>query len=198
MLENYLFLYAKVRRVKNDIILDAIPPARREAMPEEVLETRLKDDMAMARPGGGILEITYQGFGFLRPKFTPSPEDIYVSQSQIRRFWLRPGDYVEGLVRPPKQNEKFHGLLKIEKINGRTMTDQESYGRPKYDSLTSLHPNRQIVMETEKDIFATRIIDLIAPVGFGQRGLIVSQPKAGKFLANRKDLLGGIPPKGGK
>ena len=97
------------------------------------LEDRIKDDLKMAFPGSGVLEVTYNGFGFLRPKFTPSPDDIYVSQSQIRKFWLRPGDHVEGLVRPPKQNEKFHGLLKIETINGVVMNDMESYKRKRFD-----------------------------------------------------------------
>lgn len=158
---------------------------------QEPLEERIRDDLKMAFPGKGILEVTYNGFGFLRPRFTPSPEDIYVSQSQIRKFWLRPGDEVEGLVRPPKQNEKFHGLLKIEKVNGVAMTEMESYKRPQFDSLTSLHPNRQIMLETTPDILATRIIDLAAPVGFGQRGLIVSQPKAGKTTI-LKQIANGI------
>jgi transcription termination factor Rho len=158
---------------------------------EAPLEERIREDMKMAFPGKGILEVTYNGFGFLRPKFIPSDGDIYVSQSQIRKFWLRPGDEVEGLVRPPKANEKFHGLLKIERINGQVMTDMESYKRPRFDSLTSLHPNKQIVLETEPDVLSTRIIDLVAPVGFGQRGLIVSQPKAGKTTV-LKQVANGI------
>ncbi|MGB4965618.1 MAG: transcription termination factor Rho [Microgenomates group bacterium] len=155
------------------------------------LEDRIKDDLKMAFPGSGVLEVTYNGFGFLRPKFTPSPDDIYVSQSQIRKFWLRPGDHVEGLVRPPKQNEKFHGLLKIEKINGVVMNDMESYKRKRFDDLTSMYPDRQIKLETESDILSTRIIDLVSPIGFGQRGLIVSQPKAGKTTV-LKNIANGI------
>ena len=158
---------------------------------EAAIEERIKEDMKMAFPGKGFLEVTYNGFGFLRPKFVPSSDDIYVSQSQIRKFWLRPGDDVEGLVRPPKMNEKFHGLLKIEKVNGAVMTDIESYQRKKFDNLTSLHPNRQIVLETDQDVLSTRIIDLVAPVGFGQRGLIVSQPKAGKTTL-LKQIAAGI------
>lgn len=144
------------------------------------LEERIQEDMQNAIPGKGILEITPSGFGFLRPRFTPSNDDIYVSQSQIRKFWLRPGDLVEGLVRPPKENEKYHGLLKIEKVNDVARTEEESRARKNFDEMTSLYPDRQIVLETEKDVLSTRIIDMLSPIGFGQRGLIVSPPKAGK------------------
>ena len=144
------------------------------------LEKRIQDDLKNSFPGKGVLEVTPSGFGFLRPRFTPSPDDIYVSQSQIRKFWLRPGDEVEGLIRPPKDNEKYHGLLKIEKVNDVKMTEEESRQRPKFDYLTSLYPEKQIVLETNQETISTRIMDLIAPVGFGQRGMIVSPPKAGK------------------
>lgn len=147
---------------------------------ELTLEERIAEDMKMAYPAKGFLEITYNGFGFLRPNFFPSPQDIYVSQTQIRRFFLRPGDEIEGMVRPPKENEKFNGLLRIDKINGQAMTEKDSFNRRRFDTLTSLHPNKQIKLETRKEILSTRIIDLLAPIGFGQRGLIVSPPKAGK------------------
>lgn len=155
------------------------------------LNERIKEDLKTAYPSSGILEIVYGGFGFLRPNFISSPDNIYVSQSQIRKFWLRQGDEVEGMVRPPKSNERFHGLLKIEKINGIIMSELESLRRKKFDSLTSLHPNRQIKLESSKDILSTRIMDLIAPIGFGQRGLIVSQPKAGKTTV-LKEIANGI------
>jgi transcription termination factor Rho len=161
---------------------------KREDVP---LEERMKEDLKMAYASRGFLEITHGGFGFLRPNFSSSSGDIYVSQSQIRKFWLRAGDDVEGLVRPPKQNEKFNGLLKIEKINGQPMNEVDSYKRRRFDELTSLHPERQIILETEKDILSTRIMDLISPVGFGQRGLIVSQPKAGKTTI-LKEIANGI------
>lgn len=158
---------------------------------EAPLEERIAEDLKNAYPSKGILEITHNGFGFLRPKFISSNEDIYVSQSQIRKFWLRPGDEIEGMVRPPKQNERFNGLLRIEKINGIAMTDEESFKRPKFDNLVSLHPDRQIVLESDPEILSTRIIDLVAPIGFGQRGLIVSQPKAGKTTL-LKEIANGI------
>lgn len=144
------------------------------------LEERIAEDLKLAHLAKGILEITFNGFGFLRPNFSQSPDDAYVSQTQIRRFYLRPGDEVEGMVRPPKANEKFNGLLRIDKINGKVMSEMESFKRPRFDQLTSLHPNRQIKLETDSEILSTRIMDLLSPVGFGQRGLIVSPPKAGK------------------
>ncbi len=151
--------------------------AERRDMP---LEERIQDDLKISFPGKGILEVTPSGFGFLRPRFSPSPDDIYVSQSQIRKFWLRPGDEVEGLIRPPKDNEKYHGLLKIEKVNDRAMTEDESRNRKRFNYMTSIYPDKQIVLETEPDVISTRIMDLFAPIGFGQRGMIVSPPKAGK------------------
>ncbi len=155
------------------------------------LEERIADDLKLAAPGKGILEITPTGFGFLRPRFIPSQDDIYVSQSQIRKFWLRPGDEVEGMVRPPKENEKYHGLLKIEKVNGKVRTDEESKNRPKFSQLTSLYPDRQIVLETTPEVMSTRVMDLFSPIGFGQRGLVVSPPKAGKTTL-LKEIAHGI------
>jgi len=148
---------------------------------EPALEERLKEDLKLSYKASGILDITYGGYGFLRHDYVLDPNrDIYVSTSQIHRFWLRRGDEVEGLARPPKEGERFHSLLLIQKINGKEMTEEESRQRKEFEKLTSLHPNRQIKLETDPDILTTRIIDLISPIGFGQRALIVSQPKAGK------------------
>jgi len=145
------------------------------------VEERLKEDLKISYPAKGILDVTFGGYGFLRQDYVLNPDrDIYVSTSQIRRFWLRRGDEVEGLARPPKEGERFHSLLLIKKINGVEMNEEQSRTRKQFDSLTSLHPNKQVVMETTKDVLSTRIIDLVAPIGFGQRALIVSQPKAGK------------------
>jgi len=129
--------------------------------------------------GGGVLEIVADGIGFLRSDhLLPGPEDVYVSQSQIRRFGLRTGDYVIGQVRPPKDTEKYYGLLKVEAVNG--LDPEVAKQRPVFERLTPIFPNRQIKLETKPNILATRLIDLIAPIGRGQRGLIVSPPKAGK------------------
>ncbi len=146
-----------------------------------VVEERLKEDLKISYPAKGVLDVTFGGYGFLRQDYVLNPDrDIYVSTSQIRRFWLRRGDEVEGLARPPKEGERFHSLLLIKKINGVELTEEASRTRKNFDQLTSLHPNRQIMLETAPDILSMRILDLIAPVGFGQRALIVSQPKAGK------------------
>lgn len=137
----------------------------------------------------GILDIKPEGHGFLRPKFRPSERDIYISSSQIRRFWLRNGDFVEGLGRPPKDNERYYGLLKIEKINGTTAA--EGTKRVYFEDLTPIYPNKQLILSTGKLPLSTRIIDIAAPIGFGQRGMIVSPPKAGKTTI-LKDLAAGI------
>jgi len=126
----------------------------------------------------GFLDITPDGHGYLRPKMIPSSKDVYISSSQIRRFNLRPGDKVGGQAREPKENERFWGLLKVEQVNG--ITPEEAGNRPEFDSMTAVFPDEQLMLETKEDVFSTRIIDLIAPIGKGQRGLIVAQPKAGK------------------
>lgn len=137
----------------------------------------------------GILDIKPEGHGFLRPKFRPSEKDIYISSSQIRRFWLRNGDFVEGLGRPPKDNERYYGLLKIEKINGNTAT--EGTKRIYFEDLTPIYPDKHMILSTGKIPLSTRIIDIVSPIGFGQRGMIVSPPKAGKTTI-LKDLAAGI------
>jgi len=130
--------------------------------------------------GGGTLEVISEGIGFLRSNkhMNPGPEDVYISQSQIRRFGLRTGDSVIGQVRPPKESEKYFGLLKVEAVNG--LDPEVAKKRPKFEELTPIFPNQQLVLETQPSILATRLIDMTCPIGRGQRGLIVSPPKAGK------------------
>lgn len=129
----------------------------------------------------GVLEILSEGYGFLRPiNYLPSPEDIYISASQIRKFDLRTGDLVSGKCRPPKENERYFGLLHVEAVNGENPVKASE--RLHFPALTPLYPDNQMVLETTPDHLATRIIDLLAPVGMGQRGLIVAPPKAGKTL----------------
>ncbi len=141
------------------------------------------------QPVSGVLDIQNEGHGFLRPKFRPSDRDIYISASQIRRFWLRGGDLVEGVGRPPKDNERYYGLLKIEKVNSKPA--EESLKRPYFEDLTPTYPNEQIKLSTKKFPLSTRMIDFVAPIGFGQRGMIVSPPKAGKTTII-KDIAAGI------
>ncbi|HSB88732.1 MAG TPA: transcription termination factor Rho [Anaerolineales bacterium] len=128
---------------------------------------------------GGILEIMGEGMGFLRADhYLPGPNDIYVSQSQIRRFGLRTGDMVIGQIRPPKESEKYYGLLRVESING--MDPEEAKNRPKFEDLTPIFPEERFDLETDRHTLATRMLNLVAPIGKGQRGMIVSPPKAGK------------------
>ena len=143
----------------------------------------------------GVLEIVEEGFGFLRRgRFMPGGMDVYVSQTQIRRFGLRTGDMVSGQVRPPKDNEKFYGLLRVEAVNG--MDPEAAKRRPNFDSLTPIFPRRMFDLETDAANITGRLINLIAPIGRGQRGLIVAPPKAGKTLmlkAIANSLLANYP-----
>jgi transcription termination factor Rho len=128
---------------------------------------------------GGVLDIIEDGIGFLRADhFIPGPNDIYVSQTQIKRFNLRTGDMVIGQVRPPKDNEKYYGLLRVEAVNG--LDPEQAKHRPYFEQLTPIFPERRFNLETSGRILSTRMINLITPIGRGQRGLIVSPPKAGK------------------
>ncbi|MBE3590504.1 MAG: transcription termination factor Rho [Firmicutes bacterium] len=143
----------------------------------EIMKVKTEQDGLMFAEG--ILEVMPEGFGFLRPiGYLPSDEDIYVSPSQIRRFDLRTGDLVSGQARPPKENERYYGLLRVEAVNG--VPPEEAVTRIPFDSLVPVHPYERFKLETSPIEMSTRIIDLIAPIGKGQRGLIVSPPKAGK------------------
>jgi len=133
--------------------------------------------------GGGVLEILPDGFGFLRSEennYLAGAEDIYVSPSQIKRFGLRKGDTIEGLIRPPKDNERFFAMLQVQKVNG--VDSDKVYNRPLFENLTPLHPNERFTLELDKNSLTQRVIDLIAPIGKGQRALIVAPPKSGKTM----------------
>ncbi len=140
--------------------------------------------------GEGVLEIIEDGYGFLRgERLLPGQEDIYVSQSQIRRFGLRTGDRVAGQVRPPKDNEKFFSMLRVEAVNG--VDPETARKRPDFENLTPIFPLELIDLETTPNVLSTRLLNLVAPVGRGQRGLIVSPPKAGKTIL-LKSIANGI------
>ncbi len=146
-----------------------------------ILKQRVKLDGMMS--GEGALEILPDGFGFLRSPdyhYLSCPDDIYVSPSQIRRFGLRTGATVKGTIRPPKENERYFALLRIEEINGEdpNMLSKKVF----FDNLTPMHPDERIRMETTADEVSMRVVDMIVPIGFGQRGLIVSPPRAGKTI----------------
>ena len=153
---------------------------------------RMPDINAPTEYVEGVLDIANEGSGLLRPKFAASESDVYISASQIRRFGLRVGDLVGGQARAPKDNERFWGLLKVEKINSREVTEEMvPTRRIDVDDMTVIYPNEKITLATDKETLTTRIIDLISPIGFGQRALIVSAPKAGKTWLT-KDIITGI------
>jgi transcription termination factor Rho len=167
---------AKLRQMGKEL---NVPNAGR--LKKELLILRIRQIEA-EREGlevrGGILEIMNEGVGFLRSDYRIGPEDVYVSQAQLRRYDLRNGDLVIGHVRPPRESERHYGLIKVESING--LPPEEARRRPNFEDLTPIFPDKRFDLETDRSILSTRLINLIAPIGRGQRGMIVSPPKAGK------------------
>jgi len=137
----------------------------------------------------GMLDLRQDGSGVLRSEYRESDRDAYISSSQVRRFKLRPGDMVEGPARKPKENERFWGLLRVDKINDRTVAEMQA--RPEFNRLTPIYPNERLVIEIGAEPLSNRIIDLVAPIGRGQRAMIVSPPKAGKTTI-LKDIATGV------
>ncbi len=151
----------------------------------QILKWRVKSRGLMY--GEGTLQILPDGFGFLRSPeyhYLSCPDDIYVSPSQIRKFNLRNGAVVSGQIRPPKENERYFALLRVETVNG--LDPNDNARRIHFDELTPLHPDKRIMMEHDFNDMSTRVVDMIAPIGFGQRGLIVSPPRAGKTILMQK------------
>lgn len=156
----------------------ALAAARREDVLSRLLHAVSAQQSLAA---SGILEIMDEGYGFLRRiTYQTGNGDVYISQSQIRRFGLRTGDTVTGLVRPPKEGERYFGLVRVEKVNGMETDQVHSRYRQQFEYLTPIFPEKQIVLETDGPNLSARMVDLFAPIGLGQRGLIVSPPKAGK------------------
>jgi len=161
--------------------IDGAAGMRRQDLVFALLQAQIEKDGLIF--GEGTLEILPDGFGFLRSpnsNYLPGPDDIYVSPSQIRRFNLRTGDTVSGQIRQPKESERYFALLKVEAVN----YEDPEVAREKilFDNLTPLYPDRKINLETSSDNYSTRIMDLMIPIGFGQRGLIVSPPRSGKTM----------------
>ena len=151
----------------------------------KILKERTKNAGLMF--GDGTLEVLPDGFGFLRSPdyhYLPCPDDIYVSPSQIRRFGLRKGMTIAGQIRPPKENERYFALLRVEAVNGRDPA--ELHDKVHFDDLTPLHPEERLRLEGPAGTLSTRIVDMIAPIGMGQRALIVSPPKAGKTILQKQ------------
>jgi len=178
--------------------IDGAAGMRKQELIFTLLQAEIEKDGLIF--GEGTLEILPDGFGFLRApdyNYLPGPDDIYVSPSQIRRFNLRTGDTVSGQIRQPKESERYFALLKVEAIN----FEDPEIAREKilFDNLTPLYPETKIKLETGADNYSTRIMDLLIPIGFGQRGLIVSPPRAGKtmilqaianaIVSNHKDIM---------
>ena len=184
-LENKTIL--ELYQIARDVNLTGYSKLRKKELIFEITKALTKADELLQ--ASGVLEIMPDGYGFLRPfTYLPSQDDIYVSPSQIRKFELRTGDRVGGQVRSPKDNERFFALLKVEDVNG--FSPEDSVKRIHFDALTPLYPTERITLETESKEFSTRIIDLVSPIGKGQRGLIVSPPKAGKTILLQKLLRG--------
>ncbi len=171
-------------KIARELDITGYGDLRKRELVFEILKAQIekKGDRMFAQ---GVLDIMDEGFGFLRPiNYLPSNEDIYVSPSQIRRFDLRMGDMVTGQARPPKDNERYFALLRIEAVNG---TDpEEARERVGFKALTPLFPREKLTLETDGSDISRRLVDLLTPVGKGQRGLIVSPPKAGKTVLLKK------------
>jgi transcription termination factor Rho len=167
---------AKLRQMGRDL---NVPNANRLKKEHLILRIRqVEAEREGQEVRGGILEIMNEGVGFLRSDYRIGSDDVYVSQAQLRRYELRNGDMVIGHVRPPRESERHYGLIKVETING--LSPEEARRRPNFEDLTPIFPDKRFDLETDRSILATRLINLIAPIGRGQRGMIVSPPKAGK------------------
>jgi len=164
-------------------------PGRRTELVMELLGMAAEETGQLV--GAGVLDILHDGYGFLRtPGRQSTEDDVYVSHSQIRRFGLRPGDMVAGQVRPPRDGEKYYGLLRVEVVNG--LDPERGMERPKFEKLTSVYPDKQFITETDSKLLSTRIIDIVSPIGQGQRALIVAPPKAGKTMLLKQIAQGVI------
>lgn len=167
---------AQLRKVAAEM---EIPNAKRMKKDNLIVQIRHAQGLAEGKEiRGGVLEIMSEGIGFLRQNYQIHPEDVYVSQAQLRRCDLRNGDQVIGLCRPPRESERHWGLVKVESING--LTPEEARNRKSFESMTPIFPDKRFDLENKSGGMATRLINLIAPIGRGQRGMIVSPPKAGK------------------
>ena len=174
----------------NELNIEGAATLRKQELIFALLQTHANKEGAIY--GEGVLETLPDGFGFLRSpdyNYLPGPDDLYVSPSQIRRFGLRKGDMITGQIRPPKEGERYFALLKVETLNG--TTPEEAKHKVLFDNLTPLYPNKRIRLETESKGYSPRIMDLFTPIGFGQRALIVSPPRAGKTVM-MKDVANSI------
>jgi len=172
---------AELSELAQEINVPGFSGLRKQELIFKILETQTQQDGNIF--SDGVLEILPDGYGFLRStdtNYLPGPDDIYVSPSQIKRFSLRTGDVVSGQIRPPKDNERFFALIKVEAINYEN--PEEAKSKILFDNLTPLYPEEKLCLETDAKDYTTRVMDLLTPIGKGQRGLIVAQPRTGKTI----------------
>ncbi len=175
----------RLQKLAKEMKINGISGLIKEELIYKIMEAQAQSNGLLF--GEGVLEVLPDGFGFLRSpnyNYLPGPDDIYVSPSQIKRFGLKTGDTVSGQIRPPKESEKYFALLKVEMVNGEE--PEKIQERIPFEELTPIHPNKRFILETTPTELTTRIIDLITPIGKGQRGLIVSPPRAGKTVILQK------------
>lgn len=176
---------SQLNKVSKDLKINGVSGLKKQDLIFKILQAQAEKQGLMF--GDGVLEVLPEGFGFLRSanyNYLPSPDDIYVSPSQIRKFSLRTGDTVSGQIRPPKDNEKYFALLKVEAVN--LDNPEESRDRILFDNLTPIYPKERFILENDPDEMSTRILDLLCPIGKGQRGLIVAPPYSGKTVLLQK------------
>ena len=175
----------ELNEIAKDLNISGYSDLRKQELIFKILEAQTaKDGLSFSK---GVLEVLPDGYGFLRSSdynYLPSPDDIYVSPSQIKKFSLRTGDFVSGQVRPPKEGERFFALLRVEAVNG--LEPDKIRGRTLFDNLTPVYPTNRISLETAPGEYSMRVMDLLSPIGKGQRGLIVSPPKSGKTVLLQK------------
>ncbi|HOW28984.1 MAG TPA: transcription termination factor Rho [Elusimicrobiota bacterium] len=176
---------SELNQMAKDLKVENMTGLRKQELIAKIVEAQAKISGVIIDQG--VLEILPDGFGFLRSpdyNYLPGPDDIYISPSQIKKFNLRKGDTVCGQVRPPKDQERFFALLQVHSING--VEVEKIHERPLFDNLTPLYPHERIGLETKKDEINMRVLDLVAPIGKGQRGLIVAAPRTGKTIILQK------------
>lgn len=176
---------AELSKIAKELNLESALGLRKQEMIAKILEAQTKENGLVYDEG--VLEILPDGFGFLRSpnyNYLPGPDDIYISPSQIKKFALRKGDTVAGYVRPPKDQERFFALLQVKSVNGQDLANIRE--RPLFDNLTPLYPNKRIMLETKRDELSTRVLDLLVPLGMGQRMLINAAPRTGKTVLMQK------------
>ncbi|MCM8781813.1 MAG: transcription termination factor Rho [Candidatus Omnitrophica bacterium] len=176
---------AELNKVAKELNIEGASGLKKQDLIFKILQAQTEKNGLIF--GEGILEVLPDGFGFLRSpnyNYLPCPDDIYISPSQIRKFDLRTGDTVSGQIRPPKEGERYFALLKVEAVNFEN--PEEAKEKVLFDNLTPIYPNERFILETEPDEISTRVMDLLTPIGKGQRGLIVAAPYSGKTILLQK------------